>query len=104
MTIAETKLNDSFPNAQFKIDGYYCPGEFRRDRTYNSGGGMLVYIKKGTPCKRLRQFERNEIETIVIEINIGGQKWCFISIYRNEDINAGTFLDHLSQSLDQILN
>ena len=37
LAIAETKLNDSLKSAQFRIDGYYCPEEFRRDRTYNSG-------------------------------------------------------------------
>ena len=104
LAVAETKINESFPNAQFQIDGYYCPGEFRRDRTYNSGGGMLLYIKKGTPCKRLRKYEHEDIETIVVEINIGSQKWCVISLYRNEDINAESFLGQLSQSLDQILN
>ena len=104
LTIAETKLNSSFPSEQFRIEGYFSPDEFRRDRTYNNGGGMLVYIKKGTPCKRLKKFEQPEIETIVIEINISGQKWCIISIYRNEDVNPSTFFSYLSQSLDQIFN
>ena len=104
MAIAETKLNDSYPSAQFFIDGYYNPQEFRKDRTYNSGGGLLLYIKKGTPCKRLRKFEHDDIESIVVEMHIGNKKWCFISIYRNEDVSPKTFLDKLSQSLDQILD
>ena len=104
LAIAETKLNDSYPSAQFFIDGYCNPQEFRRDRTYNSGGGLLLYIKKGTPCKRLRKFEHADIETIVVEMHIGNKKWCIISIYRNEDVSPKTFLDKLSQSLDQILD
>ena len=83
LAIAETKLNDSYPSAQFFIDGYYNPQEFRKDRTYNSGGGLLLYIKKGIPCKRLRKFEHEDIETIVVEMHIGNRKWCVISIYRN---------------------
>ena len=55
LAIAETKLNDSYPSAQFIIDGYYDPKEFRRDRPYNSGGGLILYIKRGIPCKRLRK-------------------------------------------------
>ena len=39
LAIAETKLNHTFPNAQFQIDGYYCPSEYRTDCVYNGGGG-----------------------------------------------------------------
>ena len=38
-TIAETKLDGSFPTAQFEIKGYYSP--FRLDIT-NKSGGILV--------------------------------------------------------------
>ena len=44
LAIAETKLNESHPNAQFQIDGYNNLQDFRRDKTYNNGGGLLVYI------------------------------------------------------------
>ena len=46
LTIAETKLDDSFPNDQFYIEGYYNPGEFRKDRLKNGGGGILTYVKR----------------------------------------------------------
>ena len=46
LAIAETKLNDSYTSAQFLIDGYYNPSEFRRDRSYNKVGGLLLYIKR----------------------------------------------------------
>ena len=82
LAIAETKLNDSYPSAQFLIEGYCNPQEFRRDRTYNSGGGLLLYIRKGTPCKRLRKFEHDDIESIVVELHIGNKKWvCHFYIY-----------------------
>ena len=41
-TIAETKLDGSFPTSQFELEGYYSP--FRLDITKQSGG-LLVYIK-----------------------------------------------------------
>ena len=78
--------------------------DFRRDRTYNNGGGLLVYIKKGIPCKRLRKFESEDIETIVVELHLGSKKWCALSIYRNEDTSPASFLDKLSTSLDRILD
>ena len=104
LAIAETKLNNVLKSAQFRIDGYYCPDEFRRDRTYNSGGGLLVYVRKGIPCKRIRKLENDEIETVVVEVGIGKKKWGVISIYRNEDVTVNTFLDILSRSLDSLLN
>jgi len=104
LAISETKLNDSYPSAQFLIDGYYNPHEFRRDRPYNSGGGLLVYIRKGIPCKRLMKFEHPGIEAIIVEIQIGSRKWCVISIYRSEDVTPGIFIEKLSQSVDQILD
>ena len=41
VTIAETKLDSSFPSAQFIVDGYSAP--YRKDRNAN-GGGLLVNI------------------------------------------------------------
>ena len=104
LAIAETKLNHTFPNAQFRIDGYYCPSEYRKDRTYNGGGGILVYVKQGTPSKRLKAFEPIGIESIFLEISIGKQKWCIISTYRSEDVKVDDFLTILSKSLDQVYN
>ena len=104
LAIAETKLNSSFPDAQFYIDGYYKLQEFRKDRCYNQGGGMLIYIQSGIPCKRLRKLEPPDIETIIIELSFGKSKWCIISLYRNEDISPEVFLSKLGSILDKLLN
>ena len=50
ITIAETKLDETFPTSQFVIEGSMRP--FRLDRSKN-GGGLLVYIKEGLPVKQL---------------------------------------------------
>ena len=104
LAIAETKLDDSFSSAQFRVNGYYCPSEFRKDRIKGAGGGLLLYVKKGIPCKRLMNFEAQGIETIVVEIHIGKQKWCIIAIYRNEGVKVKDFLGALSKSLDLLLS
>ena len=39
---SETKIDDSFPNAQFKIEGYKS---FRKDRDA-FGGGHLLYVNE----------------------------------------------------------
>ena len=43
--IDEAKLDDSFPDSQFKINGYQFPF-LRRDRD-NRRGGKIVAIKQG---------------------------------------------------------
>ena len=48
--ISESKLDDSFPEGQFIIDGYHAP--FRFDRYWN-GGGLLLYVRKDIPAKVL---------------------------------------------------
>ena len=49
ISISETKLDSSFPDSQFKIDGYHFP-PFRKDINCH-GGGLMVFqlIKSGVP-------------------------------------------------------
>ena len=80
------------------------PHEFRRDRSYNSGGGVMIYIKKGIPCKRLKKLESDCIETVVVELSVGKKKWGIISIYRNEDVTVEIFLRTISKTVASLLN
>ena len=78
-TITETKLDGSFPTAQFEIKGYYSP--FRFDIT-NKNGGLLVYIKSSIPSRKLSCDDIcNSIQAIPFEINLRKEKWLVISIY-----------------------
>ena len=79
-TIAETKLDRSFPTSQFELEGYYSP--FRLDITKHSGE-LLVYIKSSIPSRQLSYGSiRNSIQAISFEINLRQEKWLVISIYR----------------------
>ena len=65
---AETKINESFPAAQFAIDGFHK--SLRLDAT-NKSGGLLVYISSYLP---LRQLTKHEISSYIqgfgFEINL----------------------------------
>ena len=50
--IDEAKLDASFPDAQFHIEGYQYP-PFRRDRGKNGGGRVIIFIREGLIAKRL---------------------------------------------------
>ena len=50
LLISETKIDSSFPSAQFHLEGYATP--YRLDRNAN-GGGILLYIREDVPSKLL---------------------------------------------------
>ena len=45
--ISESKLDDTFPNYQFNINGFKI---FRCDRN-RYGGDLIYYVDEGIPCK-----------------------------------------------------
>ena len=99
VTIAETKLDSSFPSAQFIVNGYSAP--YRKDRNAN-GGGLLVYIKEGIPSCELKNHSpmSNSFDVIVIEINFRKSKWLLINAYKPPSVNNSLFCDQISRLLD----
>ena len=55
LVLSETKMDQSFPAAQFYIKGYEVR-RARRDRDKH-GGGLIEFIKKGFISKRLKEYE-----------------------------------------------
>ena len=98
ISIAETKLDDSFPKAQFQLKGYKMP--YRLDIT-DTSGGLLVYVKNGLPSSRLKGFSLpNDIQIIPIEIRLNNSKWLVISIYRPPKKDLEYLLANLTKILD----
>ena len=50
LVITETKLDDTFPNAQFLVPGFSKIFRFYRNR---KGGGVMIYVHEDTPSKLL---------------------------------------------------
>ena len=97
-TIAETKLDGSFPTSQFEIEGYYSP--FRLDITKPSGR-LLVYIKSSIPSTHFFYGSIcNSIQAIRFEINLRQEKWLVISIYRPPPQDSGFFIHSLTEIID----
>ena len=99
VTIAETKLDSSFPSAQFIVDGHSAP--YRKDRNANDGG-LLVYIKEGIPSCELKNHPpmSNSFDVIVIEINFRKSNWLLINAYKPPSVNNSLFCDQISRLLD----
>ena len=62
LCIDKTKLDSSFPNHQFKTEGYQFP-PLRRDRN-SKGGGKLVFVREGFIAKQMKNFEIGNAETM----------------------------------------
>ena len=76
----ETKLDDSYPDSQLKINFFQYP-PLRRDRN-RYGRGKIVFIKESIFNKSLSSYETRTFETICIEVTISKENWCRISAYR----------------------
>ena len=98
LCIAESKIDKSFPTAQFLLPGYHKP--FRLDIS-DRKGGLLVYVKSYLPSRLLKSFDiPNDIQIIPFELNLRKEKWLFICIYRPPLQNKQYFLENLSEIID----
>ena len=101
LCVDETKLDSSFPDHQFKIEGDQFP-TFRRDRNSN-GGGKLVYLREGFIVKRIPKFETEKVETICIEITIAKKKRCILFPYRLPNFSKTEFFEEISVTFKKAL-
>ena len=66
--ISETKIDSSFPEAQFLHDGYSKP--HRKDRSLG-GGGLLMYMNDNIPSRILNQHTiPDDVEIMCMDL------WC----------------------------
>ena len=101
LCIDETELDQSFPDAQFPIEGYQYPA-FRKDCNKN-GGGKNVHVKEGLIAKRILKNENANIETICTEITISKIEWCLTFAYSPPyNNNKASFFMNLNESLCNI--
>ena len=67
LLITETKIDSSFPEPQFEIDGFTTP--YRVDRDCR-GGGIFLYIGQDIPSKLLINLKISQnFEGVFVELN-----------------------------------
>ena len=100
LAISESKLDESFPDAQFSVQGYNI---FRQDYTASSGG-LIVYIRSDIPHRRLKNAECNTdgIESLCTELTIGNTKSVFICVYKHPKVKPAVFKDKMCQMADYL--
>ena len=93
MAIGESKLDDSFPDAKFRISNY----RLHRQESDGRGGGIMIYVKDSLPHRILREYTGivDAIEYISIELSMESRKWNAIYIYKPPKVLAKTFSDFM---------
>ena len=92
----------SFPDHQFKIEGYQFP-PFRRDRN-SKGGWKLVYLRESFIAKRIPKFETKKAGTICIEFTIAKKKWSILFAYRPPNFSKTEFFEEIYVTHNKALN
>ena len=68
LLVTESKLDDTFPPDQFKIEGFSRPVRLDRNR---NGGGIIIFVREGLTCKELKPHKLYpDLECTLFEIRI----------------------------------
>ena len=94
--LSETKIDESFPDKQFRLNNYKI---FRKDRN-RYGGGIMFYVNENLPCKSLTTKIDNLTETIFLEVNVQSSKWLFVGCYKPPSQNEEFFISNLSKTIN----
>ena len=81
--ISETKLDDTFPSAQFEIEGFTTPCRYDRN---DKAGGLLLYIREDIPARLLQCKSQSNMESLSVETNLRKRRWflnCSYNSHRN---------------------
>ena len=99
LVISETKLDSTFPTAQFVIPEFSKP--YRYDRNRN-GGGVLIYVRNCIASKQLHDFNitGGTVEGVFVEFKIKNEKWLLFGLYHPPSQNDKDFINFLTRSLD----
>ena len=100
LVVSETKIDNTFPDEQFCIEGYNTP--FRYNRNCD-GGGLLVYLRSDIPCKKLDIILSGDIEGLFIDITLRKKKWLLFAGYNPKKEYISPFLSHVGKSLDNLM-
>ena len=101
LLISETKLDDSFPIAQFQMKGFCVPYRYYKN---GKDSGLLLYIRKDIQYKLLISKWKYNIETLSAAVNLRKRK-CFLNCSYNPHQNLiSNHLECLNRLIDEHSN
>ena len=100
--LSETKIDASFPDAQFHVDDFRL---YRKDRN-RFGGGLMIYVTDNIPQRRRVDLEIEsvkDVEHIVLELKFKTEKVFLILVYRPPDTHVSSLENLLTIIIDKCL-
>ena len=94
--LSETKLEDSFPQVQFLIEGFHSPFRFNRKKT---GGALLLYVPEDIPAKVLSH-DFHTAESFFVEIILHKKEWLINCSYNPHKNSSKNHIEIISRTLD----
>ena len=100
LILSETKLDSSFPHAQFSIEGY--SKLYRSDRDWN-GEGLILFIREWLQSKLLPlKFNLGNKEYFLVEINLRKRKWLTVFLYNPHKTTISSYLKGIEKEIDSL--
>ena len=99
LTVQEAKIDRTFPNSQFYIDGYKL---FRKDRT-KGGGGIAVYVRDSIAALRKRK-SGESLAHILLDVLLNNRRFAIVRAYKSPSVDNATFTRELSAVLDEAIS
>lgn len=97
--LTETKIDASYSNSQFMVEGYNI---YRNDRT-KGGGGILAYFSSSIPSKKLKLPRKYKtIEPLVIQSKFGCHEVIVVGLYRPPKAVGEAYYVRLEEELNEI--
>jgi hypothetical protein len=103
LIVGETKIDESFPNAQFNVPEYSL---YRQDRN-EYGGGVMMYVHSSIPHRirhDLNKFVCNGLEGIILEMNVSKKKWLLSGLYKPPSVKDHIFEDTFCKVIDTLFH
>ena len=101
MALSETKIDSTYPNKQFQMQGYKI---FRKDRKAKGGGVMLYIAEELKPRKLgLPRKNYNKIEALAATMEVEGEMMVVLCIYRPPKAAGKDHYLRTEQELNEIV-
>ena len=95
LLVLETKIDVSFLQGQFVLDGFNAP--YRLDRNC-LGGGLMLLVREDIPSNLT--IEEKPIESFYVALNLRNSKWLVNCSYNPHKNSIRNHLHKISESLD----
>ena len=86
LSIQETKIDWSFPNSQFYVDGYKL---FCHNRT--KGGDHLAVFIHDNNAATPKKSTTASVESLLFDLHIGQRRFALVSAYKPPSVNNAIF-------------